>query len=510
MANSIAKNTNIVFIAAMPGTLGTQGTPAIPAYISYETVTTQATVGLYHSSTGALSVTEQVPGGLQAGQPTNPVPVNVPILPNGASGVLVAGGSKGGIAMVPVTKKVSVYHPAVPAVPGIPAIPATPAQVVRMYNLGWNSWASSAQLYTGSFDYSFQVTLNNVGIVTGISAPFDAAAEPYSAITYGFYVALRGVFIIENGVIKTGAFPLANMDRLHINRTNGVMTYLDGSTLLYTSAATSNEYSMGVNAYFYSGGDSLINVECYPAPALLSGNLKASRSVLAGTDSTKAVLAGNLIARRSKLSGYDSGAALSGNLKANRSVLIGTDSVLAVLAGNLKANRSTLKGTDAVTLGPPAFGYGSLIASRSQLSGGPIGTYAVLSGNLKPRRSVLIGTDSVHAVLAGNLIAHRSTLFGADWTILPPCPWSDPLAGGDAGISLSMDNGWGMSDWIGGGAAIGLMFDNKSAPAWIGGGPPIGISMNPDMVRPDNLSQDWQGGGAGINISMPTDWVGMF
>jgi len=34
--------------------------------------------------------------------------------------------------------------------------------------------------------------------------------------------------------------------------------------------------------------------------------------------------------------------------------------------------------------------------------------------------------------------------------------------------------------------------------------------MNPDMVRPDNLSQDWQGGGAGINISMPTDWVGMF
>lgn len=90
------------------------------------------------------------------------------------------------------------------------------------------------------------------------------------------------------------------------------------------------------------------------------------------------------------------------------------------------------------------------------------------------------------------------------------CHWLGPLIGYGAGISLSMDNSWGMSDWIGGGAAIGLMFDNNPGMDWVGGGPPIGISMNPDMVRPANVSRDWKAGGAEINISMPTDWVGKF
>ena len=108
-------------------------------------------------------------------------------------------------------------------------------------NLGWNSGGRSIQRWSGDCQTTFSVPSTVQGVVCGLN-DVDKTTD-YREIKYALYFSkINGVAtaqIYESGIQKTSGVSYATTDIFTVRRVGTVVTYLQNSTLLYTSTTPS-------------------------------------------------------------------------------------------------------------------------------------------------------------------------------------------------------------------------------------------------------------------------------
>ncbi|MDA3870688.1 MAG: hypothetical protein PF589_12280 [Gammaproteobacteria bacterium] len=162
------------------------------------------------------------------------------------------------------TKQVEVWVPAVPARPSIPAIPPTPTQIKTYLNSNWNTWSHSAeQIAVGAY-LSFSVAGGVAGAIVGIGSKSEVNHRDFKRLKHALVIDPGGVKVIENGVVKTTLMsrPKPVTEIRLFRRSDNVIVYFlitETDNIVYESTVdiAFPGLPLFVNAFLYSGGDSL-------------------------------------------------------------------------------------------------------------------------------------------------------------------------------------------------------------------------------------------------------------
>lgn len=280
--NTLTKNqTSIVTIPGSPGVPGNPGRPAVPARCWVETYT------------------ETVP------VVSNPVawePQNMDLDGDGypdamggdvGFGVTIRDVSIPNVSFQTVTRSRTVCSEAIPAVPATPAIPPTPAQTLVAGGIGWNARARSRDSAVGGFNIRFEVPVNSVGVIVGVTGQ-DQADSGYADVLFGLLVE-RGQARVMVGpapgaVVPHGVFGLRMV--------NGVLDVLvDGVVEHSASVAYNPSQRYWMTAALYAGGDQVLNAEFLtaggtpdPGPYVEGGENLALLAPLIGVGYAEAAL----------------------------------------------------------------------------------------------------------------------------------------------------------------------------------------------------------------------------
>lgn len=129
--------------------------------------------------------------------------------------------------------------------PAIPSTPAIPSEESVKPMTGWNAGAISNQFYEGDCEFSFNVTVNPVGIICGLTN--WTALRNYYHIKHGFYFkadeqggSTPQVAIIESGVIQK---VLTNIELMYmplfmVRASQGNIYYLVDNEIVHVSHNT--------------------------------------------------------------------------------------------------------------------------------------------------------------------------------------------------------------------------------------------------------------------------------
>lgn len=149
-------------------------------------------------------------------------------------------------------------------------------------NLGWNSSARSVASALGDCTASFSVRVDAVGVVAGLNEVTDSSGSDYFEISYGINFFSGSYRVIEQSVIKTGAFPFIDTDVFSVSRSVDVITYLKNGAVFYTSSASSSEELL-LDASLYAGGDAIND-----ASFILSSSIELRTASLSATSTLEA------------------------------------------------------------------------------------------------------------------------------------------------------------------------------------------------------------------------------
>lgn len=176
-----------------------------------------------------------------------------------------------------------VFVPAQPYLPPRAPRPAAPAQLVRDFNLGWNSRARSINPLPADGYFSFTIPHTVVGVVCGFSPAPERTG--FADITHGFRMSDGGVLtVVENGVLAFSVGVETAPANLAVQRIGGVVTYLQDDVVVYTSARSAPSGPLYLSAAMYSGGDLVDDAEL-TIPAAAGGGAAFMRGMQAiGSD----------------------------------------------------------------------------------------------------------------------------------------------------------------------------------------------------------------------------------
>lgn len=144
------------------------------------------------------------------------------------------------------------------ATPGQTAVAAVPPR--WDYKLGWDGGARSIMFVTGDANATFHARESVIGAICGLNVHEDPQVYSGLSIRFGFYLSRGYARVFERGQFKTPAFPYSEGTEFEVTRSEGVVTYYMGGSLVYTSADTSSgNEPLWLQAALYSGDDEIFN-----------------------------------------------------------------------------------------------------------------------------------------------------------------------------------------------------------------------------------------------------------
>lgn len=137
----------------------------------------------------------------------------------------------------------------------------TPARNGLTEDVGWNSSAESAAVFSGDGTVGFSVKDGIASIIAGLSAPSSSGnASLPNDILYGIEINGPTAAVTERGERKTGWLPFSpSSDAFKITRAQSTVTYYINDSIIYTSIVESNEVDIALGALFYVSGDGIID-----------------------------------------------------------------------------------------------------------------------------------------------------------------------------------------------------------------------------------------------------------
>lgn len=145
------------------------------------------------------------------------------------------------------------YAPPQPYIPPTPPVPPTASQVVKEFNLGWNSRARSIRAFPGALRARFSVPSGVAGVVAGLNTAYSQTG--YGDIRFAFYLNQGLARIVESGkaVATVGLYTSETV--FEVRRLRGKVTYFkDGVQVRETDNDSAPAH---LDAALYSGGDSV-------------------------------------------------------------------------------------------------------------------------------------------------------------------------------------------------------------------------------------------------------------
>lgn len=244
MANSLIKDKKFT-----PAVIGRSYRPALPARDVFETTTVcgYRFVGkgdghyeyIRDPSTGATTAVWIPAVGSSAGQ------------------------SSGSYTYACWTETVLVHYPAQTEQTAIAESPAH-----FDYRLGWNAGARSAMFVTDDAYAIFHARASMVGAICGLTGYEDPLVYNGTSIKFGFSLTHGLAKVIEQGVIKTAAYPYTDASVFKVNRADGQITYLIDNVLVYTSAVSDSTEPLWLQSALYSADDEIFDPELHQVDAL--------------------------------------------------------------------------------------------------------------------------------------------------------------------------------------------------------------------------------------------------
>lgn len=131
--------------------------------------------------------------------------------------------------------------------------------IEAIYDEGWNSAGTSARLFSGDGEATFQVKNGTLAAVAGLNIQSGALSALYTDILYGFYVSSGGYVVIESGSQRaaTGSYDEDTIFKI-VRDKDGVRYYVD-DVLIYTSLATITAADLLLDVSLFASGDAIIN-----------------------------------------------------------------------------------------------------------------------------------------------------------------------------------------------------------------------------------------------------------
>lgn len=153
------------------------------------------------------------------------------------------------------TVTTTTYYPEVPYIPPTPPSDPVPSEIIKNFNLGWNSRARSRRSVFGAATASFKVPRSVMGVVAGLSTG-EAATTGYADINFAFHLTHGVARIMESGaeVAYIGAYQEG--DVFSIRRAEGQIHYAVNGVVVHTSPNSDEEIFL--DAAVYSGGDTVL------------------------------------------------------------------------------------------------------------------------------------------------------------------------------------------------------------------------------------------------------------
>jgi len=242
----LIKNIDYSFIPGDPGIFGTSGSPYIPAYCTFVPGVTV---------TSAISV-----GKIQRYVETEDNPLTTGYEGGGYFVWVSEGAGESSSGSSYTLPGITTCYDAVPAVAGVAYEAATPSQIIKYYNEGWNSYASSIASIDNGETFYCTISPDTVGGFIALGKT-GKEGNTIGSFSHGVLVDSSGVYVYETGTkVATLAISAIGSAELKISRrTNNSIEYSIG-TATYKSLvdfSVADGITAYVYAYLYSGGDSV-------------------------------------------------------------------------------------------------------------------------------------------------------------------------------------------------------------------------------------------------------------
>lgn len=147
--------------------------------------------------------------------------------------------------------------------PAVPEQPFVEGGIQYAPSIGWNAGANSVSEIDGDLHTVFRPSAGTVGAVVGLrrlSGGRGQQIDP-ARVDFGLYFQNPGsvdlVSVIERGVERTVGVLRDSGDMFEIRRVDGIVTYWQGTTLLYQSQLLSTGILI-VTACLFATGDTIL------------------------------------------------------------------------------------------------------------------------------------------------------------------------------------------------------------------------------------------------------------